>query len=139
MTEPVTPAEPPAQTPEEKAAAEAKKKAENRQANVWGAAIVGVLLLCCIGFAIKQTSNSDPEADRSNAAVAQCESAIKDQLKAPSTADFSDERYTDNDPSWLVTGNVDAENSFGAKIRSFFRCELTRDGDSFIVTSSSVT
>lgn len=52
--------------------------------------------------------------------------AVKEELKAPSTAKFPwdyESYVTDNgDGTYTVTSYVDAENSFGAKIRSKFRC-----------------
>src|SRR5262245_38063453 len=82
-------------------------------------AVVGLIV-----WAISAKQNN-PETTRSNTAAQACEDAVKDQLKAPSTAKFTNERYTDSDPSWLVTGDVDAQNSFGAMIRSHFTCDLT--------------
>jgi hypothetical protein len=61
-----------------------------------------------------------------------CEDFIKLQLKAPSTADF--QFYEKELVS--VTGNnysmdiyVDAENSFGAKLRTNFYCKVSFDGN----------
>lgn len=51
------------------------------------------------------------------------EKAIKRLLKAPSTADFSDineTRFTINNGIASVHGYVDAQNSFGAKLRSSY-------------------
>jgi hypothetical protein len=128
--------EPTGPTPEEIAA---KKKADNRQANIWAAGILVALLAICGGCQLAQQSHkTDPEVDRSNAAIAACESSVRDELKAPTTAKFSDERYTDSDPSWRVTGAVDAENGFGAMIRNRFECTLTRNGDSYATTAVNV-
>jgi hypothetical protein len=101
------------------------------------AAVIALVLVC----SLHGTGASGTEGDRSNAAISACENAVKDQLKAPSTAKFSNERYTDSDPSWRATGDVDAENSFGAMIRSHFDCDLTRGtGDTdFTVDSAVVT
>jgi hypothetical protein len=50
-------------------------------------------------------------------------------LKAPSTADFSDESVSGSGP-WKITGSVDSENSFGAMLRApwSFKVEVRRDG-----------
>ena len=46
---------------------------------------------------------------------------MKDRLKSPSTADFSDEnREQLTDTVFVVTGSVDSENGFGAMIRNDF-------------------
>lgn len=47
--------------------------------------------------------------------------AVKNKLKAPSTADFDNLKVLkDKSGSVLITGTVDAQNSFGAKIRNSF-------------------
>lgn len=57
-----------------------------------------------------------------------CETYIKTLLQAPSTAKFSGETATDNgDGTWSVTGSVDSENGFGAKLRSTWSC-TAKDG-----------
>jgi hypothetical protein len=61
-----------------------------------------------------------------------CRQFVERSLKAPSTADFpfSDEFSAvgkDNGP-YIVIGYVDAQNSFGAMLRTHFTCELHTDG-----------
>lgn len=48
------------------------------------------------------------------------EDAVKKQLKAPSTADFTDVVVAKQKGVVTVFGKVDAQNSFGAKIRNGF-------------------
>src|SRR5579871_6739632 len=48
--------------------------------------------------------------------------AVERVLKAPSTADFHSLRATKQGDVWTVAGSVDAQNSFGATIRSDFVC-----------------
>lgn len=64
--------------------------------------------------------NAEDDYDLNNASVAisQCEGEVKERLKAPSTAKF-ESNATGGGP-WTVTGTVDAENSFGAMIRSSY-------------------
>lgn len=58
---------------------------------------------------------------------------IEKMLKAPNTADF--ENYNSenvikiDENRYSVHGYVDAENSFGAKIRNHFYCELEYRGN----------
>lgn len=58
-------------------------------------------------------------------AIAQCEAQIESQLKAPSTAKFNSDATGSG--TWTVTGTVDAENSFGAMIRSEYQCTVVMD------------
>ncbi|MES9636699.1 hypothetical protein [Megasphaera elsdenii] len=49
------------------------------------------------------------------------QNTVKDRLKAPSTADFDNIKVVKSkDGSVLITGTVDAQNSFGAKLRKGF-------------------
>jgi hypothetical protein len=54
-----------------------------------------------------------------------CQVAVDNELKAPSTARYTDMLASKDGPSWLVNGKVDAQNSFGAQIRSSFKCTVT--------------
>lgn len=121
-------------TPEEAAA----KKASKRRTNIWAAAIGISAVLACGIYATVSHSSSNPATNRGTNAVAQCETAVKNQLKAPATAKFSGEDYIDEDPTWLVTGSVDAQNGFGALLRSAFNCTLTRSGESFTVSQANI-
>lgn len=59
-----------------------------------------------------------------------CKDAIKAQLKAPSTAEFPsfDPAFaTVRTSSVTIVSYVDAENSFGAKLRQDWRCEVDYD------------
>lgn len=65
-----------------------------------------------------------------------CQGFVSDRLKAPSTAEFTEvvavrEKGTAN--GWTALGVVDAENAFGAKIRSDFRCRMHTAGDRWVL------
>lgn len=54
---------------------------------------------------------------------------VKNSLKSPSTADFSNTSSQElSDKTFLVSGNVDAQNSFGAMLRNTFRVKLKYNG-----------
>jgi hypothetical protein len=60
----------------------------------------------------------------------QCERFVEASLKAPATAKFGNERawVVKNKPGhWSASGYVDAQNSFGALIRTTFGCDMSRD------------
>jgi hypothetical protein len=61
----------------------------------------------------------------------QCEEFVKNRLKAPSTADFPFLDRTvipEGANTYIVRSYVDAQNGFGAMIRSDFRCEIRYNG-----------
>ena len=61
---------------------------------------------------------------------AEAEQRVLVTLRAPSSADFvgSSTRTEQNGCVWTVTGEVDAQNAFGAQIRSRYRVKLRRTG-----------
>ena len=70
---------------------------------------------------------------------------ILSQLKSPSSAQFgsaapasSDVRVTRYNDEYYVESWVDAENSFGATIRTNFEVTLRKNGRSFEVESSRI-
>lgn len=71
--------------------------------------------------------------DRSNMAYIQCEDAVKQRLKSPSTADFpyfadTALRNAHNSNSYVIGGHVDAQNGFGATIRADWICQIAYSG-----------
>ena len=102
--------------------------------------VLGILLSVCLIVVCEFTGQSlfDPstyysqsgtnygidEYDAWNAAT----DVVKDNLKAPSTAEFcnkSDATITQKGDTWTIRGYVDAENSFGAKLRNDFTVVIT--------------
>lgn len=71
-------------------------------------------------------------------ALVACERYIKSQLKAPTTAKFNTQVDENSDGTYTVSGSVDAQNSFGAMIRSDFSCTVQMNGDEVLVTSGVV-
>lgn len=73
----------------------------------------------------------DPERDREAARIA-CEDRVKDGLKAPSSANFQRPIITDTgENKWRIKGEFDAQNGFGAMIRSTYVCETRLEGEYF--------
>lgn len=72
------------------------------------------------------------------------EQFIPAQLKAPATAQFSGATITKVTPSavgdvYTISGSVDAQNSFGALIRSRWTCVLHWSEDHWILENAKVT
>lgn len=94
---------------------------------VAAAAVAFILVLALINGGGSKDSNSDKGQDPNSyrpTAIQLCENAVRDQLKAPSTADFSVSTASLSSNKWIVTGSVDAENSFGATLRKDFQCTV---------------
>lgn len=57
----------------------------------------------------------------------QAEEAVRASLKAPGTAKFQSNSSIQHDGcNWTISGEVDAENGFGALLRSTYRVKLRR-------------
>jgi hypothetical protein len=102
-----------------------------------GALVVLVLLVISIGLIIWGVSSalnggsSTPEPKHSDvAALVMCEEFVKDNLKSPSTASFPFEEGKvaplpdEGDGHYIVRGAVDAQNSFGAMLRTQYYCKV---------------
>lgn len=77
-----------------------------------------------IGFLGTQAgSTPDPASLRFQAQRA-CEGAVEQNLKAPASAEYDSQVGGGGEGPWAVTGTVDAQNSFGAMIRSTYSCSV---------------
>lgn len=102
---------------------------------------LAVLILICIlvicsfcGLSLHLTASIKPvprektitEFDARNA----CQWFIKDVLVSPGSADFiPSEDVKQNNTEWVVQGQVDSQNKFGALIRSNYLCVLEYQKD----------
>jgi hypothetical protein len=95
-----------------------------------GIAILLGITYCLGGFDSSSDNSPAAKAETSYyAAYSRCNDELKLELKAPGTAVFSSERESRHivqGDSIMIAGYVDAENSFGAKLRSNWVC-VVRD------------
>lgn len=82
-----------------------------------------LVLVCAMGCSSEPYDPNNPSE-----AEAQCKGFADKRLKAPATADY-ELTASQSTGQWTVTGTVDAENGFGAKVRSDVMCELHFEGD----------
>ena len=80
-------------------------------------------------FIIKSFNEETPLSEKHTKfdALYASRKCVREDLKAPSTADFG--RSTDgtrkiNSTTFLVVSHVDAENNFGAKLRRYYSCKI---------------
>jgi len=88
------------------------------------AALVGLLVLGCP----RHETEKEKIARMKTFAQEVCRVWLEDRLKAPSTVKYvaEDTMYLGND-TYRTDGKVDAQNSFGAMIRTGYRCVAVRD------------
>ena len=89
-------------------------------------------LVVGVGFLASMCGGSDGGSSDADGYGAEsvCEDWVRDQLKAPSTADFDNEEISGSGP-WTITGTVDAQNGFGAQMRADWSCDIRLDSDDF--------
>lgn len=87
--------------------------------------VVALIVLVCVMVALNPGDRGPSEASLRRAAITECRAAVKGVLKAPSTAKFSGESAAQTNGVWKVTGDVEAQNSFGAMTRARFACDVT--------------
>jgi len=93
-----------------------------------GIFVVAVILSIIITFLLPDENNQPVDKHE---AIVQAETYVKDILKSPKSAKFSGITETNateiSTDEWEVTGWVDAENSFGADVRSNYRVVMEVD------------
>lgn len=94
--------------------------------------ILAVVVVAGIAsFSMKSRNSTGADHDQSSMAHIQCNEFVKERLKVPSTADFPflDFRATRvADNHYIVESHVDAQNAFGAKLRSSYFCDVEWNG-----------
>lgn len=78
------------------------------------------------------SNSSAEETDTSGGegmARVMCEKFVKERLKSPSSADFSETTSSGAEPEYVVSGAVDSENELGAAIRNEYRCLVRYTGN----------
>ena len=102
----------------------------------WIVAIIFIFMIVAISSCSRGCSSDSDKFDEFDAQVV-AESEVKENLKSPSTADFSpysETTITNDGDEWTVKGWVDAQNGFGAMIRSTYIVKFTMTGtDRYIV------
>ena len=100
-----------------------------QKASLWTGLAIAVLAIIAIG----KCSGTSTRIDGFRAQV-DCERFVLNSLKSPSSASFAPYQELiitgSGDGPWTVKGWVDAQNSFGAKLRSQYSCAVQYSGDS---------
>lgn len=85
--------------------------------------VVLAVVVVLISWLTRSEDSSELAGPDETSAIDVCHHRVEDHLRAPSTAEFSGENATPlSSKSYTVTGNVDAENGFGAMLRSRWTC-----------------
>lgn len=84
-----------------------------------------VVLAVAVAAVVTHKSGEDKASDA-------CHDYMEARLKAPATADFSDEWAAEvSSGGYKAYGTVDSENGFGAKVRLTYSCDVT---DGYVVS-----
>lgn len=97
-----------------------------------GIGCMSVLVFCALALALGWLGGDDepggsPEVRRAGAESA-CREYVSARLKAPASADFSGGvSRAVSDFEFVVSGEVDSQNGFGAMLRSRYTCSVRLD------------
>lgn len=103
---------------------------KNITTGCWGCLILLAMIVIIMIILISGNSKETDEMDKSNEAWVCAQMKIKEMLKSPKSAEFEFGGATKStkaigNEKYEIKSYVDAENSFGAKIRSNFECTVT--------------
>ena len=97
------------------------------------------LLAFVVIASIFTDSSTNPSDIGRYGSIELCEDAVRERLKAPSTAEFSDAYYrAPQSHLRIVGGQVDAENAYGAKLRKSWVCTLRLENDAWYVDEVAI-
>lgn len=92
--------------------------------------VVAAVVFAAVACSVSGGSGGDSWEPTAFEARSICEDWVREQLKAPSTAKFIDGLESGGPVKYDITGEVDAENSFGAPLRTAWTCSIEyRDSD----------
>ncbi len=98
--------------------------------------VVGSVVMSIAVLGAFEGGNSSTGSSNS-AIYATAMTAVKSQLKAPSTAKFSNQHIDQSSSNtWVVTGTVEAQNSFGVPLRNYYKVVVTKTSDGHYRVSS---
>lgn len=110
----------------------AQDKASARRGALFIAGVFAVAIAVICGPAVLSGAGEPDYMNGPDDAEQQCVEWVKEKLKAPSTASFTTTASTGGETGpWTFAGTVDAENSFGAKIRNRWECEIRSEGNTW--------
>ncbi|GAW57330.1 hypothetical protein [Nocardioides sp. PD653] len=98
----------------------------------WVRAVIALVVLVVVVGAVRLVGLvlEDREGDAQEA----CEGYVRDSLKSPSSAEFSEAEATERgEYGFTVSGSVDSENGFGAMIRNRYECRVNSIGDDWLL------
>lgn len=98
----------------------------------WVRAVIALAVLIVVVGAVRLIGMvlEDREGDARKA----CEGYVRDSLKSPSSAEFSEaEAEERGEYGFTVSGAVDSENGFGAMIRNQYECKVNSIGDDWLL------
>ena len=105
-----------------------RRGAANRRTFGCLGVFIGVIVLVGACTAIVSfTRDRSDDYNNQFTAIRRCEDLVTQQLKSPSTAEF--DSSASGDGTWTVIGYVDAQNGFGAMVRSEFGCTVVIRGN----------
>lgn len=98
---------------------------------------VALFVLVFVAFLIPK-DDAPAEHDAVEAEIL-CEGLVKEKLRAPSTAKFSQQDTAGSGTGWSSNGVVDAENAFGGTVSGRYTCSITFTGEDEYRGTANIT
>lgn len=123
--------EPPLEMPKQSinTTTSAPKKVDNK-AFFLGASVICIVLICCV---VIFANLGVKTKDYKSMAFVMCQLYVQNRLKAPSTAEFATSSNSNiqdlGNNTFEILSHVDAQNSFGAVLRTNYYCKIQYIGD----------
>lgn len=97
------------------------------------ALLIVAAVIVLFAVILNTASGGSPDTRSDTAAFVMCQDFVRDRLKSPSTAAFPTIRearvQSVGEQEWQVRSHVDAQNSFGAELRTEWSCDIEYLGD----------
>lgn len=101
---------------------------------------VGLLIIAFAIYFIVDLFHKPSDAENSKRVYYAAQEFVKEKLKSPTSAVFGKEySYIKDGNRWKIEGTVDADNSFGAKLRSKFTVQLIYKGEGSLRDKNNYT
>lgn len=113
------------------------KAAKRRRDGIIGAIVMAALVAFSLFAWI---DGSDPTVSDERAAKSACQDFVRNRLKAPQSAAFSNtavQQHPNNAAVWVVSGTVTSSNSFGARLPLTYECLTSEENGQWVLVKMS--
>jgi hypothetical protein len=119
---------------------EEKKKKDNKNGGIGCLIVIGITLFILL-LNNQKSDETDVNKDNSSNAYYYSREIVENNLKSPISAkfpSFNPNFVSKNENIYTITAYVDSQNSFGAMIRSSYKCVIKEENELFYLQDISI-